>query len=180
MRFENWKIVFAEQRCQGTLRIWAEPFTELRVPKLFNLRTDPFEYADITSNTYYDWFMRRDYFVFYATAMCSGSSTRSRSSRPGTHRPASASTRSSRSWKTSWRATRCWTRGTTAREVGDRRLRRACDRDGGRIRPPEARVAVFDNDGTLWCEKPAYIQLDFLVRRLAEGLRRLVVAEQRP
>ncbi|MCH9703043.1 MAG: haloacid dehalogenase-like hydrolase [Actinomycetia bacterium] len=33
---------------------------------------------------------------------------------------------------------------------------------------PEARVAVFDNDGTLWCEKPAYIQLDFLVRRLAE------------
>lgn len=33
---------------------------------------------------------------------------------------------------------------------------------------PEDRVAVFDNDGTLWCEKPAYIQLDFLVRRLAE------------
>jgi phosphoserine phosphatase len=32
---------------------------------------------------------------------------------------------------------------------------------------PEERVAVFDNDGTLWCEKPAYIQLDFLVRRLA-------------
>ncbi|HEX3289351.1 MAG TPA: HAD family hydrolase [Mycobacterium sp.] len=34
--------------------------------------------------------------------------------------------------------------------------------------PLEQRVAVFDNDGTLWCEKPAYIQLDFLVRRLAE------------
>ena len=34
--------------------------------------------------------------------------------------------------------------------------------------PPEARIAVFDNDGTLWCEKPVYIQLDFLVRRLAE------------
>jgi phosphoglycolate phosphatase-like HAD superfamily hydrolase len=33
---------------------------------------------------------------------------------------------------------------------------------------PAERVAVFDNDGTLWCEKPAYIQLDFLVRRLAE------------
>jgi phosphoglycolate phosphatase-like HAD superfamily hydrolase len=33
---------------------------------------------------------------------------------------------------------------------------------------PEQRIAVFDNDGTLWCEKPAYIQLDFLVRRLAE------------
>ena len=69
MRFENWKIVFMEQRCQGTLRIWAEPFTPLRVPKLFNLRTDPYEYADITSNTYYEWLLRHDYFVFYATAM---------------------------------------------------------------------------------------------------------------
>ena len=47
--------MFLEQRCPGTLRIWAEPFTELRVPKLFNLRTDPYERADITSNTYYDW-----------------------------------------------------------------------------------------------------------------------------
>jgi arylsulfatase len=46
-----------EQRAPGTLRVWAEPFTDLRVPKLFNLRTDPYERADITSNTYYDWFM---------------------------------------------------------------------------------------------------------------------------
>ena len=69
MRFENWKIVFMEQRCQGTLRIWAEPFTTLRVPKLFNLRTDPYEYADITSNTYYDWLLRHDFFIFYMTAM---------------------------------------------------------------------------------------------------------------
>jgi hypothetical protein len=37
------------------LRIWAEPFVDLRVPKIFNLRTDPYERADITSNTYYDW-----------------------------------------------------------------------------------------------------------------------------
>ncbi len=44
-----------EQRAPGTLRIWAEPFVSLRVPKIFNLRTDPYERADITSNTYYDW-----------------------------------------------------------------------------------------------------------------------------
>ncbi|MFN8226810.1 MAG: arylsulfatase [Mycobacterium sp.] len=69
MRFENWKAVFMEQRCQGTLRVWAEPFTVLRVPLLFNLRTDPYEFANITSNTYYEWFMRHDYFVFYMTAM---------------------------------------------------------------------------------------------------------------
>jgi arylsulfatase A-like enzyme len=55
LRYDNWKIVFMEQRAPGTLRIWAEPFTNLRVPKIFNLRTDPYERADITSNTYYDW-----------------------------------------------------------------------------------------------------------------------------
>ncbi len=49
---ENWKVVFMEQRCPGTLQVWAEPFTPLRVPKLFNLRADPYERADITSNTY--------------------------------------------------------------------------------------------------------------------------------
>jgi len=56
-RYENWKIVFEEQRATGTLRIWAEPFTRLRVPKVFDLRSDPYERADVTSNTYYDWFM---------------------------------------------------------------------------------------------------------------------------
>jgi len=55
LRYDNWKIVFMEQRAPGTLRIWAEPFVPLRLPKLYNLRTDPFERADITSNTYYDW-----------------------------------------------------------------------------------------------------------------------------
>ena len=57
LRFDNWKFVFLEQRCVGTLQIWAEPYVELRVPKLFNLKTDPYERADITSNTYYDWMM---------------------------------------------------------------------------------------------------------------------------
>jgi arylsulfatase len=57
LRYDNWKIVFMEQRAPGTLRIWAEPFTSLRVPKIFNLRTDPYERADITSNTYYDWLL---------------------------------------------------------------------------------------------------------------------------
>lgn len=46
-----------EQRKAGTMGLWAEPFTSLRFPKLFNLRTDPYERADITSNTYYDWIL---------------------------------------------------------------------------------------------------------------------------
>ncbi|WP_129777942.1 arylsulfatase [Peristeroidobacter soli] len=66
LRYDNWKIVFMEQRCHGTLQVWAEPFTRLRLPKFFNLRTDPFERADITSNTYYDWVMHNAYFVYAA------------------------------------------------------------------------------------------------------------------
>lgn len=55
LRFDNWKLVFMEQRARGTLKIWSEPFVSLRLPKTFNLRTDPYERADVTSNTYYDW-----------------------------------------------------------------------------------------------------------------------------
>jgi arylsulfatase len=55
LRYGPWKIVFAEQKTKGTLGVWAEPFTLLRMPKIFNLRTDPYEMADITSNTYWDW-----------------------------------------------------------------------------------------------------------------------------
>jgi len=61
MRYDNWKFVFLEQRATGTVQVWMEPYTELRVPKLFNLRTDPYERADITSNTYFDWLIDRAY-----------------------------------------------------------------------------------------------------------------------
>jgi hypothetical protein len=71
LRFDNWKIVFMEQRTPGTLQIWAEPFVPLRVPKLFNLRTDPYERADITSNTYYDWFIDHDYIALAAQVIVS-------------------------------------------------------------------------------------------------------------
>lgn len=57
LRFDNWKFVFAEQRQAGTLQIWAEPLVHLRLPKLFNLRADPYERADVTSNTYWDWYL---------------------------------------------------------------------------------------------------------------------------
>ena len=70
LRFDNWKIVFLEQRATGTLRVWAEPYTELRVPKIFNLRTDPYERADITSNTYYDWMLDRAWLLVPAQGYC--------------------------------------------------------------------------------------------------------------
>jgi arylsulfatase len=71
MRFENWKMVFAEQRATGTLRIWAEPFTLLRLPKLYDLHADPYERADITSNTYYDWLLDHA-FVMYPSQILVG------------------------------------------------------------------------------------------------------------
>jgi arylsulfatase A-like enzyme len=69
LRFDNWKVVFMEQRVPGTLQIWAEPFVPLRLPKLFNLRTDPFERADITSNTYFDWVLENGPLVLVASTL---------------------------------------------------------------------------------------------------------------
>jgi len=69
LRVGNFKAVFLEQRCPGTLQVWAEPFTVLRCPKFFNLRTDPFERADITSNTYWDWYLHKAYMLLAAQAI---------------------------------------------------------------------------------------------------------------
>ncbi|HZS19080.1 MAG TPA: arylsulfatase [Candidatus Udaeobacter sp.] len=55
MRIGDYKLSFAEQRMPGTMAVWGEPFTQLRLTKVYNLMQDPFERADITSNTYWDW-----------------------------------------------------------------------------------------------------------------------------
>ena len=55
MREGDYKYVFSEQRKEGTLGVWAEPFTTLRLQKIFNVMQDPYERADITSNTFWDW-----------------------------------------------------------------------------------------------------------------------------
>jgi arylsulfatase len=68
LRYDNWKLVFMEQQAPGTLFVWANPFTELRVPKMFNLRTDPYERADVTSNTYWDWLLDHAFLLVPAQA----------------------------------------------------------------------------------------------------------------
>ncbi len=57
-----------EQRVEATLQAWAEPFVPLRVPLMFNLRRDPYERAQITSNTYYDWLIDRAFLMIPAQA----------------------------------------------------------------------------------------------------------------
>ena len=63
LRYDNWKLVFMEQRTHGTMAVWMDPFTPLRIPKIFNLRTDPYEFADVTSNTYYDWLLEHAFLL---------------------------------------------------------------------------------------------------------------------
>ncbi len=69
LRYNDWKVIFMEQRVEGTLQAWAEPFIPLRVPLLFNLRRDPYERAQKTSNTYYDWLIDRAFMFVPAQAV---------------------------------------------------------------------------------------------------------------
>lgn len=66
MRFNNWKAVFCEQREPGGFKVWSEPFVCLRVPKILNLRMDPYERADMVSNQYYDWATKNSYLIAQA------------------------------------------------------------------------------------------------------------------
>jgi arylsulfatase A-like enzyme len=68
LRYDDWKLIFLEQRVEATLQAWAEPFVPLRVPLIFNLRRDPYERAQKTSNTYYDWLIDRAYLLVPAQA----------------------------------------------------------------------------------------------------------------
>jgi hypothetical protein len=67
LRYGNWKLVFQEQRAPGA-EVWEEPFVELRFPKLFNLRMDPFERADHESIDYWHWRAERVYMLVPAQA----------------------------------------------------------------------------------------------------------------
>jgi arylsulfatase A-like enzyme len=69
MRHDNWKFVFCEQRAPGNLNIWMEPFVCLRVPKIYNLRMDPYERADITSDQYMDWEVHNVYLNVQGTIL---------------------------------------------------------------------------------------------------------------
>ena len=68
LRYQDWKMIFMEQKSPGTFRVWMEPFVPLRVPLIFNLRRDPYERATITSNTYFDWLIDRAFLLVPAQA----------------------------------------------------------------------------------------------------------------
>ena len=68
LRYNDWKVIFMEQRAEATFQAWREPFVTLRIPLLFNLRRDPYERGMVTSNTYDDWFLDRVYLLIPAQA----------------------------------------------------------------------------------------------------------------
>ena len=68
LRYEDWKLIFLEQRAEATFQAWREPFVPLRVPLIFNLRRDPYERSHVTSNTYDDWLLDRAYLLVPAQA----------------------------------------------------------------------------------------------------------------
>jgi len=68
MRYQDWKLIFMEQRVETTLQAWSEPFVPLRFPMIFNLRRDPYERSQLTSNTYYDWLIDRIFLLVPAQA----------------------------------------------------------------------------------------------------------------
>ena len=63
LRYQDWKLIFMEQRAEATLQAWIEPFVPLRLPYIENLRRDPYERALITSNTYFDWLIDRAFLL---------------------------------------------------------------------------------------------------------------------
>ena len=67
-RFDDWKFVFCEQRAPGGFEVWSNPFTCLRAPKIFNLRMDPTERADVVSDQYYDWLAKNVYLLSWGVA----------------------------------------------------------------------------------------------------------------
>ena len=68
LRYQDWKLIFLEQKAEATLRAWIEPWTPLRIPLMFNLRRDPYERSYSTSNTYYDWLLDRAFLLVPAQA----------------------------------------------------------------------------------------------------------------
>ena len=69
IRMHNWKIVFMEQRTAGKLDVWRDPFVRLRAPIIYNLRTDPYEFATVTSNTYNQWMFEHAYLIYAVQAI---------------------------------------------------------------------------------------------------------------
>jgi arylsulfatase len=67
LRYIDWKVTFMHQPAQGTMDTWSKPMVTTRIPLLYNLRRDPYEFATTTSNTYWDWYLDHVFLLLPAT-----------------------------------------------------------------------------------------------------------------
>jgi arylsulfatase len=67
LRYNDWKVVFMKQNAPGTMLTWSTPMETMRIPWIYNLRRDPYEFATVTSNTYWDWYLDHVYLLLPAT-----------------------------------------------------------------------------------------------------------------
>jgi arylsulfatase len=89
-RVGDWKLVFERQDQPGQFDVWANPFKPLRVPKMFNLRMDPYEHAEISGSMYDQWRVENAYIIFYGV-MRAGEFLQTFAQYPPSQRPASFS-----------------------------------------------------------------------------------------
>jgi arylsulfatase len=71
VRIGDYKFVLGEQRATSTY-VWQEPLVKLRIPKIYNLRLDPFERADFNSNVYWDWMVNHVFMMYEMQALVAG------------------------------------------------------------------------------------------------------------
>ncbi|WP_249168215.1 arylsulfatase [Bradyrhizobium elkanii] len=90
VRFDNWKFVYEKQEQPGQLDVWAHPFTSLRLPKMFNLRMDPYEHAEISGSGYDQWRVENAYLIA-KSVMESAAFLQTFTDYPPSQRPASFS-----------------------------------------------------------------------------------------
>ena len=99
IRVDDWKAIYLENRAEQ-LQVWREPFVQLRLPLLFNLRRDPFERSQHNSNTYHDWLLDRAFVLVPLQAVASKFLLTMKDFRPARHRATGVSIR----WRSRSRA----------------------------------------------------------------------------
>ncbi len=67
LRYNDWKVTFMKQNSTGTMETWSKPMETMRIPWIYNLRRDPYEFATVTSNTYWDWYLDHVFLLLPAT-----------------------------------------------------------------------------------------------------------------
>ena len=221
LRYEQWKAVFMQQKAEG-LAVWSQPLEQLRLPLLFNLRSDPFERAQHEAGDYVRWFVEHAFVLVPAQAVV-GQHLTSFQEFPPRQKPGSFSVEQAMDklrnptlqqlavpfvhfGESTMKPTipfsginrrsllstlvllpavagslgpvvaqaqpagdglPSWNEGAAKQAILGF-VRATVDRSSPTFVPPEERIAVFDQDGTLWVEHPMYSQVVYCLDRVPD------------